>query len=514
MGKVKVGNSLWTDLSNSISRMRAGKQAEDERMRRVKNDERGVELREEENIRQNMMADLQRTQFEEGKKRSAADLRLKEEDAAREQARDNALNTETARRVAEQEGAEPGLRAQILNVDPKAKGLDQMDYASLRAMMQQLQQRQTSREVAILSHRMGLDDQLRALRGMQSMANMNLANVKRARDDAIKRVMSDPMLMKEYSGLIRAKDPEPLRKMIAKVAAGRDLDAEIMRAGQEVNDLKQKAFTMMGVTGSAGPDPRVAAEVDKNMPFALLDPTVQAQITAQISANMKAGKPIDVTEARSRGIPIEQIGTTIGVNIDPVTGAMASPGAVAGAPAPSAFGSGVQAGLTNRHGVAPQVPNTAAAAGVPDIRETSMGASIEAALSPGGAKPGPSRLDLMRSRLGIPAPQTIPPQGSEYPTPEHGLAAASAVAPSIAAPQISSGIGAKPLLPQPGGSVMSPFAPLMQASTLPSAEQIARQLLDQGSGYDEVVAAIPEAFRPLLTARLPKRLPTGGTQQY
>lgn len=516
MAKVKVGNSFWTDLANSISGMRKGARDETERLRRVKNDERGMELREEENLRQNQALEFQRQSLEENKARSAADLRLREGDARREQEKLDADKQERARVIGEQEGAEPGLRERILQFDPQAKGLDKMDYQSLRAQLQMLQQRQTSKEVAELSHRMGLDDQLRALRTMQSMANMNLANVKRARDDAIKRVMSDPALMKEYSDLIRAKDPEPLRKMIAKISAGRDLDAEILKAGAEVNDLKQKAFTLQGVTGGAGEDPRVTAEVDKNMPFALLDPTTQAQITAQIAANLKAGKPIDITEARSRGIPVEQIAATSGIALDPITG---GPQAVAGAPAagsaaPSPFASGVQAGMQFRHGRPPQVPSTAAAAGVPDIRETGVGASIEAALYPGQPPVTPTRLDLMRTRLGIPAPQTIPPQPSAFPTSEAGIQRSMQVAPSIAHPQISSGIGAKPLLPQPNSPVMSPFAPLMQASTLPSAEQIARQLLDQGSGYDEVVAAIPEQFRPLLTARLPKRLPTGGTQQY
>lgn len=513
MGKVKVGSSLWTDLANSISGMRRGAQDETERKRREANDQRGVELREEENIRQNQALDLQRQTLEENKSRSAADLRLSESQNTRENAAFEAEKQERARVIGEQEGAEPGLRERIMQFDPKAQGLDKMDYASLRAMLQQLQQRQTSKEVAIISHRMQLDDQLRALRTMQSMANMNLANVKRARDDAIKRVMSDPALMKEYSDLIRAKDPEPLRKMIAKISSGRDLDAEILRAGQEVNDLKQKAFTLQGVTGGAGQDPRVTAEVDKNMPFALLDPTVQAQITAQISANLKAGKPIDITEARSRGIPVEQIAATSGVQLDQTTGAigpMQSPAAAPGAPA--------RAGVPNLNlDTSPMTPG----APVSPLRynntppgETQLGSSIEAALYPGRPPVTPTRLDLMRTRLGIPAPQTIPPQPSAFPTSEAGLQQSMQVPQSMAHPQISSGIGAKPLLPQPNSPVMSPFAPLMQASTLPSAEQIARQLLDQGSGYDEVVAAIPEAFRPLLTARLPKRLPTGGTQQY
>jgi hypothetical protein len=360
-------------------------------------------------------------------------------------------------------------------------------------------------------------------------------------------------LMREYAELIRSKSPEPLRAMIAKVSNGRDLDAEYLTAGQEVARLKDQGMMLMGVTGGAGQSPAVDAEIDRNMPFSLLPPDKQAQISAAITARIKAGEPLDLTEARSRGVPVENIAAIAGMAIDPMTGMVTGKVTAApagGKPAPSPFGGGGFAaakagGAPGPMSMLPTMPpEVTPGASAVDVMQAEAGDSIvpmpggnpgdimarlAAMRKPSlaiGTPPAPPAPDPMRDFFAsrTPGPGMNTPGFAPRPTSGNstaiGLAMQNMTKPSPTR-SISGITGASPApdlggfrLPQPGTQYGPQYMGLQSALSLPQAEQQARSLLDQGEEYESVVNAIPQQYRPLVAARLPKRLPTGGTQQY
>jgi hypothetical protein len=293
-------------------------------------------------------------------------------------------------------------------------------------------------------------DQLRQLQFQQralQMANTQMMSIRRYLIDTQNRIQSNPALLKQFASLMKSGDKDPMKTLIMQESGGQDLQAMYQAAAMNVQNIRQQGFAQFGNATGTNTSPLVDKAIDSAMPFAVRAPEDQQKILGDYANKIKSGTPIDMKEVTTSGVPIGSIAQQLGVSIDPISGMVQK----IGQPAPGAS-SPMQ---INQPGVMP----LAAARGA-------------AALFGGGGQAAPAP---------VAASAQTPPVASAV----QGPGAADAQAQPARFQQI-----------------------LRMSSNLPDAEQAARALLDMGVDYNTVIQAAPQGFQQMLSAKLPKRIPT------
>lgn len=385
--------------------------------------------------------------------------------------------------------AAAGLCSELQTLDPRIKP-EHCKNASEEDLRMQVDRiigdNDRLRDVQI-AHSMQRDDMIKELKNQQIMASSSLATVNRM----VMQVNATNMKARtlaaegksgtlEYHTLFDVRDPA--------TGQTRNLLDEQLKGGFQVISLGQQGQNMGGVASSS---PATDAAVQKMIPFAALSPQQQAAVSLDYATRLKTGQPIDQTEALTRGIPLSQIATTVGMHIDPVSGQ-------------------------------PQ----AGAAAMPDAAPADATSSVLSQMfTAGRPTSGPVLGGAFQAHSQQPSSPTpsIPMQGpgaTLQPTPAAPIFPAPvAPAPSVAPnanifarsgqPGDAMGISpARPATVAPQNSPQPQFAALTNAPTMPDAEKQARLLLDQGQDYDSVIQSTPLRFRQLLQAKLPRRIPT------